>query len=384
MNEWKEYTFSEFIQINPSVKLPKDKVVSFVEMKDLVDGRRFCIPSSERRNGSGSKFQEYDTLFARITPCLENGKIAQAKGLKDGIGLGSTEFLVFRGKPSISDNNFVYYLSRWEEVRAHAEINLDGTSGRQRVPKECFNDLKLILPTDLAEQRAISSILSSLDDKIDLLHRQNATLEKMAETLFRQWFVEEAKEEWETKPLSSIAYFLNGLACQKYPPKNDLEKLPVIKIKELSSGITENSDWATTDVKPEYIVKNGDVIFAWSASLMVKIWDGQDCILNQHLFKVTSENFPKWFYFLWCKHHLDEFIAKAASHATTMGHIKRGDLDDAMVLIPSTKELEEMTFETEPLIAKIISNNRQLRLLVNLRDTLLPKLMSGEIRVKIN
>ncbi len=278
----------------------------------------------------------------------------------------------------------MYYLSRWEEVRAHAEINLDGTSGRQRVPKECFNDLKLILPTDLAEQRAISSILSSLDDKIDLLHRQNATLEKLAETLFRQWFVEEAKEEWETKPLSSIAYFLNGLACQKYPPKNDLEKLPVIKIKELSSGITENSDWATTDVKPEYIVKNGDVIFAWSASLMVKIWDGQDCILNQHLFKVTSENYPKWFYFLWCKHHLDEFIAKAASHATTMGHIKRGDLDDAMVLIPSTKELEEMTFETEPLIAKIISNNRQLRLLVNLRDTLLPKLMSGEIRVKIN
>ena len=231
MNEWKEYTFSEFIQINPSVKLPKDKAVSFVEMKDLVDGRRFCIPSSERRNGSGSKFQEYDTLFARITPCLENGKIAQAKGLKDGIGLGSTEFLVFRGKPSISDNNFVYYLSRWEEVRAHAEINLDGTSGRQRVPKECFNDLKLILPTDLAEQRAIASILSSLDDKIDLLHRQNATLEKMAETLFRQWIIEEAKEDWENKPLSSIAYFLNGLACQKYPPKNDLEKLPVIKIK---------------------------------------------------------------------------------------------------------------------------------------------------------
>ena len=381
MNEWKEYTFSEFIQINPSVKLPKDKVVSFVEMKDLVDGRRFCIPSSERRNGSGSKFQEYDTLFARITPCLENGKIAQAKGLKDGIGLGSTEFLVFRGKPSISDNNFVYYLSRWEEVRAHAEINLDGTSGRQRVPKECFNDLKLILPTDLAEQRAISSILSSLDDKIDLLHRQNATLEKLAETLFRQWFVEEAKEEWETKPLSSIAYFLNGLACQKYPPKNDLEKLPVIKIKELSSGITENSDWATTDVKPEYIVKNGDVIFAWSASLMVKIWDGQDCILNQHLFKVTSENYPKWFYFLWCKHHLDEFIAKAASHATTMGHIKRGDLDKAMVLIPSTKELEEMTLETEPLIEKIIANNKQIKLLVNLRDTLLPKLMSGEVRI---
>jgi len=222
-----------------------------------------------------------------------------------------------------------------------------------------------------------------------LLHCQNATLEKMAETLFRQWFVErrpepvegEAKEDWKSKPLSSIAVFLNGLACQKFPPKNNIEKLPVLKIKELSSGITENSDWATTDVKPEYIVKNGDVIFAWSASLMVKIWDGQDCILNQHLFKVTSKDYPKWFYFLWCKHHLDEFIAKAASHATTMGHIKRGDLDKAMVLIPSTKELEEMTLETEPLIEKIIANNKQIKLLVNLRDTLLPKLMSGEVRI---
>jgi type I restriction enzyme S subunit len=232
------------------------------------------------------------------------------------------------------------------------------------------------------EQISIVNQLSIISQKIRLLLSQNVTLEKMTETLFRQWFMEEAKEDWASRPLSSIANFLNGLACQKFPPKNETEKLPVLKIKELSSGITENSDWATTEVKPEYIVKNGDVIFAWSASLMVKIWDGQDCILNQHLFKVTSEDYPKWFYLLWCKHHLDEFIAKAASHATTMGHIKRGDLDEAMVLIPSTKELEEMTLETEPFIEKIIANNKQIKLLVNLRDTLLPKLMSGEVTVE--
>jgi len=381
MTEWKEYKFSDFVEINPSVTLPTAKSVSYVEMKDLNESQKYCYPNSERDNRNGSKFQNGDTLFARITPCLENGKICQVKGLNNNIGLGSTEFLIFRGKKDVSDTDFVFYLSRWDEVRSHAEINLDGTSGRQRVPKACFDDLIIKMPSDLDEQKSIASILSSLDDKIDLLHRQNATLEKMAETLFRQWFVEEAKEEWESKPLSSIANFLNGLACQKFPPKNEIKKLPVLKIKELSCGITENSDWATTDVKPEYIVKNGDVIFAWSASLMVKIWDGQDCILNQHLFKVTSEDYPKWFYFLWCKHHLDEFIAKAASHATTMGHIKRGDLDEAMVLIPSTKELEEMTLETEPLIEKIIANNKQIKLLVNLRDTLLPKLMSGEVRV---
>ena len=137
-------------------------------------------------------------------------------------------------------------------------------------------------------------------------------------------------------------------------------------------------------MRPEYIVKNGDIIFAWSASLMVKIWDGQDCVLNQHLFKVTSEYYPKWFYYSWCKYHLDEFIAKAASHATTMGHIKRGDLDEAMVLIPNSKELAIMTEYSEPLINKIIANNIQIRTLTDLRDTLLPKLMSGEVKVELN
>lgn len=245
-----------------------------------------------------------------------------------------------------------------------------------------LNDIDIYVPS-IPEQTAIASILSCLDDKIDLLHRQNATLEKMAETLFRQWFVEEAKEAWVNKPLSSIANFLNGLACQKFQPKNDLEKLPVLKIKELSSGISDNYDWATTDVKPEYIVKNGDVIFAWSASLMVKIWDGQDCILNQHLFKVTSNDYPKWFYYLWCKHHLGEFINKAASHATTMGHIKRGDLDEASVLVPPEAELKEMTLTLQPILDKLILNNNQIRTLAALRDTLLPKLMSGEVRVEM-
>ena len=124
------------------------------------------------------------------------------------------------------------------------------------------------------------------------------------------------------------------------------------------------------------------MIFAWSASLMVKIWDGQNCILNQHLFKVTSDEYPQWFYYLWCKHHLDEFIAKAASHATTMGHIKRGDLDTAMVLIPTSAELQEMSEQIQPLIEKTKLNNIQIRTLTQLRDTLLPKLMSGEVRVE--
>jgi len=205
----------------------------------------------------------------------------------------------------------------------------------------------------------------------------------MAEALFRQWFVEEAQEEWEVRPLSGIANFLNGLACQKYPPKNELEKLPVLKIRELSSGISEASDWATSDVKPEYIVEAGDVIFAWSASLMVKVWDGERCVLNQHLFKVTSDEFPKWFYLMWCKHHLAEFISISSSHATTMGHIKRGDLDAAMVNVLLPEELKVMSAQMMPLLDKQIVNAKQIRTLENLRDTMLPKLMSGEVRVEV-
>jgi len=243
-----------------------------------------------------------------------------------------------------------------------------------------FDDLQIpIVGADL--QRFIGDQYFDISSKIDLLHRQNQTLEAMAATLFRQWFVEEAQEDWEERPLSSIANFLNGLACQKHPPKNDLKKLPVLKIKELSGGISETSDWATSEVKPEYIVENGDVIFAWSASLMVKVWDGEMCVLNQHLFKVTSADFPKWFYLMWCKHHLAEFISISASHATTMGHIKRGDLDAAMVIVPHENELKVMSEQMTPLLDKQISISKQIQTLEKLRDTLLPKLMSGEVRL---
>jgi type I restriction enzyme S subunit len=162
-----------------------------------------------------------------------------------------------------------------------------------------------------------------------------------------------------------------------------VDKLPVLKIRELSGGVSADSDWATNAVDESYFVDFGDVIFAWSASLMVKIWDGPRCVLNQHLFKVTSDIYPKWYYYLWCKHHLAGFISISTSHATTMGHIKSGDLDTAMVLDPGLSELNRMTSIIEPVIKKAISNAKQIKQLESLRNTLLPKLMLGEVRVKV-
>lgn len=373
--------FSELVEINPPISLSRAKEHFYIEMRDMEPARRYAYPQRKRPLQGGSRFEEGDTLFARISPCTEKGNINQASGLNGEPGYGSTEFLVFRAKPGVSQQDFVLYFSKWNEIKDYAANNLQGTSGRQRVAKEAFDELEVIVP-EPDEQRTIASVLSSLDAKIDLLHRQNKTLEAMAETLFRQWFVEEAEEGWIKRPLSSIATYLNGVACQKYPAKDAVNRLPVLKIKELSAGITDSSDWATSAIDSKYHVEAGDVVFSWSATLMVKLWDGPKAILNQHLFKVTSEEFPKWFYFMWTKHYVVEFVSIAESHATTFGHIKRGDLDEAMVLVPSSERLNEMTLVMEPLFGKHITNSAQIKSLTALRDTLLPKLMSGEVRVE--
>ena len=277
-----------------------------------------------------------------------------------------------------ADAEFIFYnlQSRYEEL-----VFRKTGSGQQNLSSKIIKSLDLYLPP-LHEQQAIAGVLSALDDKIDLLQRQNQTLEQMAATLFRQWFIEEVKEDWEVKSLTKIANFTNGLACQKFPSKLGNKSLPVLKIKELTAGLSENSDRVSLEVDEKFIVNSGDIIFAWSASLMVKIWFGEKCVLNQHLFNVKSDQYPKWFYYEWCKYYLEEFISISQSHATTMGHIKRSDLDNAMVKIPKVTELNEMSEIMIPILDRRIINNNSIQTYKSLRDTLLPKLISGEVRLK--
>ena len=381
MSEWQEVSLESVAQINPTESLPKGKLAKKIAMDALQPFTKTPSSYEVATYNGGMKFKNGDTIVARITPCLENGKTAYIDLLGENeVAFGSTEYIVLREKFGVTDKQFLYYFSISPIFRDVAIASMTGSSGRQRVQTDVVKQHVFDMPS-LKEQKTIASVLSSLDDKVALFNRQNTTLARMAETLFRQWFVEEAHKDWEEKPLSSIANFLNGLACQKIPPTDAIYKLPVLKIKELSSGISENSDWATSKVKPEYIVENGDVIFAWSASLMVKVWDGEKCVLNQHLFKVTSQEFPKWFYLQWCQHHLDEFISISSSHATTMGHIKRGDLDRAMVKVPKPHTLELMTEQMTPLLEKQITNAKQIKTIEKLRNSLLPKLMSGEVRI---
>ena len=185
-------------------------------------------------------------------------------------------------------------------------------------------------------------------------------------------------EGWEVKPLDEIAHYQNGLALQKFRPENDREYLPVVKIAQLRQGYADGSEKASININSNCIIDNGDIIFSWSGTLMVDVWCGGRAALNQHLFKVTSKNYPKWFYYHHTKHHLDEFQRIASGKAVTMGHIKREHLSQALCAVPSIDFLNSQCKIMEQILDRIIANRLENFSLASIRDSLLPKLLSGE------
>jgi type I restriction enzyme S subunit len=190
-SEWCILPFDQAVIVNPHVRLDLGKPYPFVEMQALVPRNRSVTPTEVREfKGSGSRFISGDTLMARITPCLENGKIARfMPSDPDLCGHGSTEFIVIRGRPQVTDNTFAYYLTISERVRDYCISQMSGTSGRQRVPTSALSHLEVLLPP-LPQQRAIACILGALDDKIELNRRMSRTLEEMARAIFKSWFID--------------------------------------------------------------------------------------------------------------------------------------------------------------------------------------------------
>lgn len=317
--------------------------------------------------------------------------------------------------PLIADYRFVYYFLCYKFVELSSLAN---GGAQQNLNAQIIKDFDIPLPS-LYEQGQIANLLSSFDDKIEVNRRINDNfavstffevlliwmvnslindnLEKQTQALFKSWFVDfepfkdgefvesvlgMIPKRWEIMTLTSIANYLNGLAMQKYRPVGEDKGLPVLKIKELGQGVCDSSsDSCSSLIEEQYKVNDGDVVFSWSGTLLVDLWCGGICGLNQHLFKVTSKEFPKWFYFMWTKEHLNNFIHIAKDKAVTMGHIKRGHLEEAMVLVPPQDVFDNMTKTMRPIIEEIIDKKIESRKLASLRDTLLPRLMSGELKV---
>lgn len=388
MSKWKEHCFSDAMEICPRVSLKGANSYSFVEMKDLSDGNRYCYPSTERKLSGGSRFQDGDTLFARITPCLENGKICQAAGLRNSVGFGSTEFLVFRGKKGITDNDFVFYLSRSDEVRSFAEQNFDGTSGRQRVPKSAFDNLLILLPP-LPEQRAIAGVLSSFDDKIDLLHRQNKTLAAMAEAIFRYFFIDNRKAARQECTVSKLA---DHDKTSVHPNRNpdtifyhysirayDETQIP---IPELGSLIQSN----------KYKVTKSIILLSkLNPHKDKRIWlipssIGENSICSTE-FQIIKPKAEKYLFFLYgFISHSENYDEIAAGVGGTSGSHQRIDPEVIFkfkCFLPDESILTNYNEMVEPIFAKIHRNRESMQTLIHQRDLLLPKMMSGEVRVRV-
>lgn len=280
------------------------------------------------------------------------------------------------------DSEYLYYYFCLEETKQFVR-NIAVGATMPSINTKLLGEVVVTFP-ELEQQKRISGILSAIDSKIEVNQKINDNLYTQVKAIFSKNFLDLdfLPDGWKTGNLLDIADYLNGLAMQKYRPKDGETGLPVLKIKELRQGICDaSSELCSPSIKSEYIIHDGDIIFSWSGSLLVDIWCGGNCGLNQHLFKVTSNNYDKWFYYLWTAHHLDRFIAVAADKATTMGHIKREELEKVEVIIPSKCDYKRIGALIKPLFDLIISNRIENRKLTALRNTLLPKIMAGEIDV---
>jgi type I restriction enzyme S subunit len=410
MSEWKKYKLSEFIEINPKVTLNSGIQHSFVEMKDLNESRKYVIPSQLKAIKGGARFQNSDTLFARITPCLQNGKICQVQGLKNSVGFGSTEFLVFRGKDGISNTDFIYYLSRYDVVRKFAEQNMIGTSGRQRVSKDAFANLELYLP-ELSTQTAIAEILSSLDNKIEINNKINQELETLAQTLFKQWFIDFEFPNENGEPYKSSGGQMVESALGEIPKGwalNDIESLT----EKMNSGGTPstrredyydgNIKWfSTKELKDSFLFEsermisqagldnssakifplNTVVMAIYAAPTVGRLGIlTEDATFNQAALGFTAkEEVGFEFIFLLLKHlriDLNNLANGAAQQNLNVGLVKK-----YRIIYPSLDILTFFKQLVSPLFSSIKINQQEILTLKSTRDTLLPKLISGELEI---
>ena len=308
----------------------------------------------------------------------------------------------------VSENHspeYVYYAlkNNYKTLRNAAT----GSTALPLLNKSDFDLLKIRIHNKKDAQQKIAAVLSTLDAKIELNNRINAELEAMAKTLYDYWFVQfdfpddngkpykssggkmtynptlkrEIPEGWEDTSLWDIAEYYNGLALQKYRPTSD-EFLRVIKIKEMGEGFSEKSEKASVDIPLQAIVKNGDVLFSWSATLEVQIWSKGIGALNQHIFKVTSRNHPRTYYYFELRNYLNHFKMMADKRKTTMGHITQDHLKQSRICKPPAGLITQLHECINPMLEKQLVLAKENQELAELRDWLLPLLMNGQVTVK--
>ena len=384
MEEWKECKLKDIVEINPTESLKKGTVAKKIGM-DVLQPYCRAIPSfSFEPYTGGTKFKNGDTIMARTTPCLENGKTAMVNILDDNeIGFGSTEYIVFRAKNNITDPYFIYYLVTSDCIRNPAIKSMVGSSGRQRVQTDVVANLSINLPP-LPTQQKIATILSSLDDKIELNNKINTNLEQQAQALFKNWFVDfepfggKMLEGWKEADIYSIANIIYGSPFASKLFNTEKNGKPIIRIRDLKD---QHSDVYTPEERDDaYLIQPKDIVVGMDGEFRPYIWGSEPGWLNQRVCVFENKR-PKGkaFLYLSIKPLLD--VVEKTQVATTVIHIGKKDFDKFQIILPTEDILDRFDELTDPLFNQIVANRLENQRLAELRDTLLPRLMNGELKI---
>ena len=387
MEQWTRMRAADFIDFNPRMSIKKGAVATKVAMDKLQPFTK-RIPEVEKSAFSGgSKFRNGDTIMARITPCLENGKTAFVDILeKDEVAFGSTEFIVLRAKEGVSDPQFIYYLAISPSFRNVAIKSMVGSSGRQRVQQSVLEELVLKVPS-LQEQKKISSVLCALDQKIALNKEVNDNLEQQVMALYHQMFDESNSNR---KNIRADEYF--DISIGKTPPRKEpqwFSKNPSdcvwVSISDMGSCglyIEDSSEYLTHDAVEKFnvkIVPDNTVILSFKLTVgRVAITDG--CMTTNEAIAHFKTDKPKINEYLYC--YLKNFNFQTMGSTSSIATAVNSKIIKGMpFVVPTAEELEKFHSISAPLFTMIKSNQQESKYLGELRDVLLPKLMSGEIDV---
>ena len=379
--EWEIQQLSDIVEFNPKETLKKGVIAKKISMDKLQPFCRDICEYELTKFTGGTKFRNGDTIMARITPCLENGKTAKINILDNGeIGFGSTEYIVFRAKEGISDPDFIYYLVTSSLIREPAIKSMVGSSGRQRVQSDVVEKIKINLPP-LPVQKKIAGILKSLDDKIEQNRQISKNLEEQAWCLFNEQFDkanDQLPDRWQIADIYSIANVIYGAPFASNLFNTEGNGKPIIRIRDLQS---QNFTTYTTENHPKgYLLQRGDIVVGMDGEFRPYIWGNDEAWLNQRICVFENKRTKGKFFLYFTLLPLLNFIEETEM-ATTVIHIGKKDFDAFRIILPDEQTLNNYDELTMPMFEQIVANKKEIAKLTQIRDTILPKLMSGEIEV---
>ena len=383
MSEWKKVRLGEVVEFNPRESIKKGVVAKKVAMDRLVPFCREISGYEQEPFAGGSKFRNGDTLVARITPCLENGKTAYVSVLDKGeVGFGSTEYIVLRSREGVTNDRYVYYLATSPWFRGIAIQSMVGSSGRQRVQQDVLEHLEVRLPS-LGEQERIAGVLGALDDKIELNNRINRNLEQQAEALFRRWFV---GKEFDKVSLDSFGKII----CGKTPPKSNNEyfggDVPFIKIPDMHDKVYTISTQDTLTVlgsnyQANKILPPYSILVSCIATVGLVSMNTVNSHSNQQINAIIPHNhYCRFFLYLKMKTMCDDLQLLASGGSATL-NLSTGQFSKIIIDKPNDDILVQFDLLVSPIFNQIEINTKQNMCLAQLRNTLLPQLMNNQLKI---